>query len=87
MNLGQFKNLHGCKEETQAVLNIPALAGLKLWYLLFLMIIIIFNLIICLIARGEFCGIMILRLVHYDFQQCIMLHIALGNNVATGYKL
>ncbi len=30
---------------------------------------------------------MTLRLVHYDFQQCIMLHIALGNNVATGYKL
>ena len=25
-------------------------------------------------------------LVHYDFQQCIMLHIALGNNVATGYN-
>ncbi len=29
---------------------------------------------------------MTLRLVQYDFQQCIMLHIALGNNVATGYK-
>ncbi len=28
-----------------------------------------------------------MRLVHYDFQQCIMLHIALGNNVATGYKV
>ena len=25
--------------------------------------------------------------VQYDFQQCIMLHIALGNNVATGYKV
>ena len=30
---------------------------------------------------------MTLRLVHCDFQQCIMLHIALGNNVAMGYKL
>ena len=29
---------------------------------------------------------MTLRSVHYDFQQCIMLHIALGNNVATGYN-
>ncbi len=28
-----------------------------------------------------------LRSVHYDFQQCIMLHIALGNNVATGYNI
>ncbi len=24
MSLGRFKNLHGCKEETPAVLNIPA---------------------------------------------------------------
>ena len=29
---------------------------------------------------------MTLRSVQYDFQQCIMLHIALGNNVATGYN-
>ena len=29
---------------------------------------------------------MTLRSVQYDFQQCNMLHIALGNNVATGYK-
>ena len=30
---------------------------------------------------------MTLRSVQYDFQQCIMLHIALGNNIATGYNL
>ncbi len=29
---------------------------------------------------------MTLRSVQYDFQQCNMLYIALGNNVATGYK-
>ncbi len=29
---------------------------------------------------------MTLRSVQYDFQQCNMLHIALGNNVATGYN-
>ena len=29
---------------------------------------------------------MTLRSVQYDFQQCNMLYIALGNNVATGYN-
>ena len=29
---------------------------------------------------------MTLRSVQYDFQQCNMKHIALGNNVATGYN-
>ncbi len=36
--------------------------------------------ILCLMPEGHFV------VMHYDFQQCIMLHIALGNNVATGYN-
>ena len=45
----------------------------------------IFNLIM---PEGRFVvSVMTLGSVQYDFQQCIMLHIALGNNVATGYKI
>ncbi len=39
-------------------------------------------------ARGAFCGQcnMTFQQCNMTFQQCNMLHIALGNNIATGYK-